>query len=108
MPKFHLSLFPVLALALLSPLRSDAQGATSPVATVASAPANDWPTYGYDQERTGWNRGETTLAKDNVSKLKIQWSTQLSTPLADVVLSTLSPPVVVAGVSTSEGTKNLL
>jgi len=108
MSKSYRSLLPVLALALLNPLRSDAQSAPNTVATGANAPANDWPTYGYDQERTGWNRGETTLTKDNVSKLKIQWSTQLSTPPTDVALSTLTPPVVIAGVSTSEGTKNLL
>ena len=27
----------------------------------AGTPARDWPTWGYDGARTGWNRGETTL-----------------------------------------------
>ena len=74
----------------------------------AAKPASDWTSWGYDQERTGWNRGETTLTKANVSKLKLLWSTQLSTPPRDVVLSTLTAPVVVAGVETSQGTKNLV
>jgi outer membrane protein assembly factor BamB len=94
-------LFPALALP-----QSVGGGATP--ATMSAPPADDWPTYGYDPERTGWNRGETTLSTSNVSKLKVQWSTQLSTPPTPVALSTLSPPVVVAGVSTAQGTKNLL
>ena len=35
------------------------------------APAtNEWLTWGYDQERTGWNRAETTLSPKNVKGLK--------------------------------------
>jgi outer membrane protein assembly factor BamB len=93
---------------LLAALLCPALGLAQSVGAAAALPADDWPTYGYDQERTGWNRGETTLSTSNVSKLKLQWSTQLSTPPTAVVLSTLSPPVVVAGVSTPQGTKNLL
>ena len=40
-----------------------------------SAPVQDWLTWGYDQERTGWNKGETRLSKDNISRLKLKWST---------------------------------
>jgi outer membrane protein assembly factor BamB len=70
-------------------------------------PARDWPTWGYDQERTGWNRGETSLTIDNVSKLRLLWSTQLSTPPNGIVLSTLTAPLVAEGVSTAQGVKNL-
>src|SRR5690349_6812334 len=38
---------------------------------------NEWLTWGYDQERTGWNRAETTLNPGNVGGLKQLWSTQL-------------------------------
>jgi outer membrane protein assembly factor BamB len=85
-------------LALFSPLASYAQ----------TAPGRDWLTWGYDQERTGWNRGETTLSKDNVSKLELKWSTQLSTPPRELVLSTLTSPVVAEGVSTPQGRKTLV
>ncbi|HXN09595.1 MAG TPA: PQQ-binding-like beta-propeller repeat protein [Steroidobacteraceae bacterium] len=102
MSKFHSALLPVVLFTLLGATPSFAQsGAAAP-------PANDWPTYGYDQERTGWNRGETALDKTNVSKLKVQWSTQLSTPPTAVALATLSPPVIAAGVPPAAGPKNLL
>ena len=32
----------------------------------------DWLTWGYDQERSGWNRGETTLSVENVSRLELK------------------------------------
>ena len=72
-----------------------------------SAP-RDWLTWGYDQARTGWNQGETTLSKENVSGLKLVWSAQLSTRPTPLVLSTVTAPLVVEGVSTSRGKKNLV
>jgi outer membrane protein assembly factor BamB len=71
-------------------------------------PARDWTTWGYDQQRSGWNQGETSLSKTNVSDLKLLWSTQLSTPPQGVVLSTLTAPLVAEGVSTPQGVKNLV
>ena len=70
-------------------------------------PARDWTTWGYDQERTGWNRGEASLTIHNVSGLRLLWSTQLSTPPKSMVLSTLTAPLVAEGVSTGQGAKNL-
>jgi outer membrane protein assembly factor BamB len=103
MSKTRLSLLAVASLGLLSPMLCAAQGTA-----VAAAPANEWTTYGYDQERTGWNRAEARLNKTNVSKLKVLWTSQLSTPPTAVALSTLSPPVLAAAVSTAQGVKNLL
>jgi outer membrane protein assembly factor BamB len=60
---------------------------------IAAAPG-DWLTWGYDQERTGWNRSETVLTKDNVSQLKLKWKTLLSTAPRETVLSTLTAPLV--------------
>src|SRR5580704_5535768 len=115
MSKINLSLLPVVLDSLFGAALSCAQGTPGPAAVntsaapVASAPAtDDWLTYGYDPERTGWNRGETTLSKDNVSKLAVLWSTLLSTKPTPVSLATLSPPVVVSGVKTAHGVKNLL
>jgi outer membrane protein assembly factor BamB len=73
-----------------------------------TTPVQDWLTWGYDQERTGWNKGEVTLSKNNVSRLELKWSTQLSTPPKEVVLSTLTAPLVVEGVNTSQGKKTLV
>jgi outer membrane protein assembly factor BamB len=67
----------------------------------------DWLSYNYDQQRTGWNRGETTLSKKTVGRLKFLWSSQLTTASQTLVLSTLTAPVVVAGVTTSGGVKDL-
>jgi outer membrane protein assembly factor BamB len=61
--------------------------------TIAAAP-NEWLTWGYDQERTLWNRGEKTLNKDNVSQLTLKWKTQIPTPASLVVLQTLTAPLV--------------
>jgi len=71
-------------------------------------PARDWPTWGYDQERTAWNRGETILTKSNVPKLKMKWSTHLPTTPTDIALSTLTAPLVVEGVPIAGGTKNIV
>jgi len=51
-------------------------------------------TWGYDQERTLWNRAEKVLSKDNVSQLTLKWKTQMPTPPREVVLSTLTAPLV--------------
>src|SRR5437868_7809690 len=69
---------------------------------------NEWLTWGYDQERTGWNRAETTLSPKTVGKLKQVWSTQLSVPVDKYVLSTMTAPIVAAGVATPQGAKDLV
>ncbi|MES2292449.1 MAG: PQQ-binding-like beta-propeller repeat protein [Pseudomonadota bacterium] len=91
------------------PLLIDTAGAAPDVSTPPSLSApRDWTTWGYDQERTSWNRGETTLSKTNVSRLKLKWTAQVSTTPADAVLSTLTAPLVVEGASTAQGSKNLV
>ena len=69
---------------------------------------NEWLTWGYDQERTGWNRAETTLTPKNVGKLKQLWSTQLSVPVDKYVLSTMTAPIVAAGVATANGPTDMV
>jgi hypothetical protein len=61
-------------MALGFPLVGLARSGSSPAATPAAPAARDWTSWGYDQERTSWNRGETQLSKANVSKLRLQWS----------------------------------
>lgn len=89
-------------------LGAPASAQTSPAPIREAAPSNEWLTWGYDAERSGWNRSETTLSKDNVGTLGVAWKTQLSTPIVDVVLSTLTAPVVAADIATRRGKKNML
>ncbi len=70
--------------------------------------SNEWLTWGYDQERTGWNRAETTLTPKTVGKLKQLWSTQLAVPVDQYVLSTMTAPVIVSNVSTANGPADIL
>ena len=53
-------------------------------------------------------QGRIFLSKNNVSGLKLLWNTQLSTPPKEIVLSTLTAPLVVEGVSTPQGSRNLV
>src|SRR5437762_6175720 len=76
--------------------------------SVQTSPASDWLTWGYDQERSGWNRAETTLSKENVSRLVLLWSAQLPVPPREIALSTLTAPLVVEGVTTSQGSRTLV
>jgi outer membrane protein assembly factor BamB len=69
--------------------------------------AGEWLTFGFEPSRSGWNPDETALTPKTVGKLKLLWSTQLSTPLSDVALSTLTAPLVAAGIDTAQGKKNL-
>jgi outer membrane protein assembly factor BamB len=87
--------------------RMAAQPPANDPLTIAPA-TNEWLTWGYDQERSGWNRAETTLSGKTVGKLKQLWSTQLSVTADKYVLSTMTAPVLVAGVQTAQGSKDLL
>lgn len=69
----------------------------------------DWLTFGYDPERTGWDRGETQITKATASHLHLIWKLQTSTkPAPPNHYSTLTEAVAVNQVSTPEGEKNLV
>ena len=51
---------------------------------VFAASPSEWLTWGYDQERSGWNRAETTLAPGNVAQLELKWKAQLPTPSSEL------------------------
>jgi outer membrane protein assembly factor BamB len=95
---------PAILASLLFSHPSSAQSGAAPAAPAA----RDWLTWGYDQERTGWNRGETTLTPKNVSAMVLKWNTALGIVPSDLVMSTLTSPVVVEGADTPQGRKNLL
>jgi outer membrane protein assembly factor BamB len=114
----EMKLAPVLVLAGLAAAPAWAQLAPPPPAhpeppaaikLIEPGPAvPDWLSYNYDRERTGWNRGETELSPKTVGKMKPLWNTQLTTTSRALVLSTLTAPVVVAGISTPDGAKDLV
>ena len=109
---------PVFVLAGLAALPAWAQLAPPPpiypepppeFKLIAPEPAvPDWLSYSYDRERTGWNCGETALSPKTVGKLKPLWNTQLTASAQALVLSTLTSPVVAAGINTPDGTKDLV
>jgi len=78
-----------------------------PSLTGFASAQSDWLTWGHDQERTGWNKSETTLSKDNVSRLELKWVAQLGTQPNETVLSTLTAPLVV-NANTPQGAKTLV
>ncbi len=59
-----------------------------------AAAQNEWLTWGYDQQRTGWNQSERVLTRDNVFQLEVKWKAQLPTTPREEVLSTLTAPLV--------------
>jgi outer membrane protein assembly factor BamB len=78
--------------------QTPAPAPAAPAAQPAPPPTSDWLTWGYDQERTAFNRGETTLSKDNVPGLAMLWSTQVPVVPREIALSTLTSPLVVQGI----------
>jgi hypothetical protein len=70
-----------------------------------SAALYDWLTDGGDNQRTGWNRQEKTLTKDNVKDLKLLW--KLETRNQVRALHSLMPVLVVSQLTTQSGVKQV-
>ena len=88
-------LWAVSALAQPAPQNGPpARSAPDPLRNTSPAVDDDWLMFNHDQQRTGWNNGETTLTKANVSKLRLLWAKQLSTPVVVTALQTLTAPLV--------------
>ena len=69
----------------------------------------DWATYSYDEERTGWARGETKITKDNVSKLQLLWKLQTDVKTDPInKYATMTDPLVINNVQTKQGPKKVL
>jgi outer membrane protein assembly factor BamB len=58
----------------------------------------DWPTWGFNQQRTGYNPNETILTNKNVSGLTLKWSFPLGTSY------TSTQPIVASNVALPNGT----
>jgi hypothetical protein len=73
--------------------------------------SREWLTWGGDPERSGWNRGETALSKNNIKNLELKWKTQIDRAVPIEIesgASMLTAPLVVEGVRTPQGSKALV
>ena len=66
-----------------------------------SATAADWLQWGYDEAHTGFNPSESALDAGNVAQLQQSWAVNM-TPDVDAA------PVYLSGVTTANGTKDVL
>ena len=65
----------------------------------------DWITDGGDNQRTGWNKDEKTLTKDNVKNLKLLWKMPTGNQVR--ALHSLMPVLVVGQLTTPAGAKQV-
>jgi len=75
------------------------------------ARSREWLTWGGDQERTGWNRAETAISKQNVSRLALKWKTQIDKEVSIEIESgnsMLTAPLVAANVRTPRGARTVV
>ena len=72
----------------------------------AVAQEGQWLTYSHDPQRSGWAIDEHAFSPSNVSAMGLLWKTIL--PNEPIALTGLTAPLVVRGVSTSKGTKDLV
>jgi outer membrane protein assembly factor BamB len=71
----------------------------------------EWLTWGGDQERTGWNRSETAISKQNVRRLALKWKTQVDKEVSIEIESgnsMLTTPLVAQNVRTPRGTRTVV
>lgn len=66
----------------------------------------DWPTDGGDNARSGWQKNEHILTKENVKGVHLLW--KLSTGEQPRALHTMMAPLVVDNVPTADGPKELV
>ncbi len=70
-----------------------------------SLAAADWTMFGGDPQRTGWARTEHELTPDSVGQVKLLWKQTLENEQKS--LTALTVPIVVSGVATEAGAKDL-
>jgi outer membrane protein assembly factor BamB len=80
-----------------------AVGRTS--AQTGAAVLADWLTDGGDNQRTGWQRNETILTKDNVKNMKLLWKIQTGNQVR--ALHSLMPVLVIGRLDTADGPRQV-
>jgi outer membrane protein assembly factor BamB len=79
-------------------------GAVAVAAQGGGAPA-DWLTDGGDNQRTGWQRNETLLNRNNVKNLKVLWKIKTGNQVR--ALHSLMPVLVIGRLSTADGPRQV-
>ena len=74
--------------------------------SLASAQSGQWLTYGHDVQRSGIAGDEHAFTTANVSQMGLVWKTVV--PNQPLSMNGLTAPLVVRGVTTSTGAKNLV
>ena len=69
------------------------------------AHSTDWLTDGGDNVRSGWNKEEHILTKDNIKNMKLLWKTE--TKNGPRALHGLMTPLIVQNVPTASGPKEM-
>jgi hypothetical protein len=75
------------------------------------ARSREWLTWGVDPERSGWNRSETTISKQNVGRLALKWKTQIDKDVSIEIESgnsMLTAPLVAQNVRTPRGARTVV
>ena len=72
----------------------------------SAAQEGQWLTYSHDAQRSGWATDEHAFSTSNVGAMGLVWKTIL--PNEPVALAGLTAPLVVRGVLTSKGVRDLL
>jgi hypothetical protein len=72
----------------------------------ASAQSGQWTTYGHDPQRSGSATDEKAFSPRNISHLGLVWKTLV--PNEPIVMNGLTAPLVVRGVSTPNGLRNIV
>jgi hypothetical protein len=65
----------------------------------------EWTTDGFDPQRTGWQRDEHILSKDNVRNMKVLWKLQLDNKPRE--MHSLFAPLIADKVPTKSGPKQI-
>jgi outer membrane protein assembly factor BamB len=74
-------------------------------AQTTGAALYDWTTDGGDNQRTGWNKQEKTLTKENVKTLKVLWKLQTDNQVR--ALHSLMPVLSLGQLATASGPKQI-
>lgn len=91
----------------MPPSRRPAPPPPDPLRNTQPAVTDDWLTFAHDQQRTGWNNGDTALTPASVPHLELLWSASLPVKPSPYAAQTLTAPVVIAGVKTHKGTRTV-
>ena len=72
----------------------------------AAAQTGEWTTFSHDPQRTGYTAEEHAFSPQTVSALGLEWKTVV--PNEPLFLNGLTAPLVVRGVKTASGSRNLV